>query len=347
MSQAGRLDHVHGWRGIATLAVVFQHAAQLVREAGHPLFNPLLYAINLGRFGVVTFFLLSGFVIRFSFRGETPLRSFAIGRFFRLYPAYWVSLPVLSWVAWVKGFPPDFKTILVNATMLQGFFGVYNIGPGYWTLYYEVSFYLFGVVLFLMGTLRDPRFGGPFALLALGLTLLPFATGAPISELPFFYALFLIGNLLHDAFVADSAVAKRWVAVLVPLAMAVGVVMGGVFVPVPNNANVYFKPLALASSMSVPIAVFVLVLWLKPAMGRTALYLGTISYSVYLFQDIGLHTLPRLISPRDWPATYFAGVFVLTLAVAALVVRLVEEPAVALGKNLARRIGPTSDRVAA
>jgi len=115
--------------------------------------------------------------------------------------------------------------------------------------------------------------------------------------------------------------------------MATGIVLGGAFVPVPNNANVYFKPLALASSMSLPIAVFVAVLWLKPRPGRVAMYLGTISYSLYLFQDIGLHVLPHVLSPRDWPLGYMAGVFALTILFAALVYRFVEAPMIAIGRR--------------
>jgi peptidoglycan/LPS O-acetylase OafA/YrhL len=331
-----RLDHVHGLRGIAALAVVFQHACQMVREGGHTVFDPLLDTINLGRFGVVLFFLISGLVIPFSFKGARPLRNFVVSRLFRLYPAYWLSIPVLSWVAAVKGYPPGFATILGNLTMMQGFWGGWNIGPGYWTLNYEMGFYVLCALLVALRLLGDPRVIGALVLVALVLALLPFASGlGTIREMPFFIGIFLLGTLLRAAFADGSIAARRWALLLVPLAMATGIVLGGAFVPVPNNANVYFKPLALASSMSLPIAVFVAVLWLKPRPGRVAMYLGTISYSLYLFQDIGLHVLPHVLSPRDWPMTYMAAVFALTLVVAALVYRFVEAPMIAIGRRLA------------
>lgn len=315
--------------------MVFQHACQMVREGGHAFFDPLLDTINLGRFGVVLFFLISGLVIPFSFRGARPLRNFAIGRLFRLYPAYWLSIPVLSWVAAVKGYPPGLATIVSNLTMMQGFWGGWNIGPGYWTLNYEMGFYFLCALLFALRLLGDPRVIGALVLAGLGVALLPFVTGlGTISETPFFIGIFLLGTLLRSAFAEGGAPARRWAFVLVPLAMATGVVLGGAFVPVPNNANVYFKPLALASSMALPIAVFVAVLWLKPRTGRVAMYFGTISYSLYLFQDIGLHVLPHLLSPREWPLTYMAGVFALTIVVAALVYRFVEVPMIAIGRRL-------------
>lgn len=334
-----RLDHVHGLRGLAALVVVFQHACQMVREAGHDWFDPLLDTINLGRFGVVLFFMISGLVIPFSFRGDRPLMNFAVSRLFRLYPAYWLSIPVLVWVASVKGVPTDLATVLGNMTMLQWLWGGWNIGPGYWTLNYEIGFYILAVALFALRLLGDPRLLGGLVLIALLAAMAPFVTAGagPISEMPFFVALFLLGVVLRDAFAKQSPAARRWAIVLVPLAMAAGILLGGVFVPVPNNANVYFKPLALASSMALPIGVFVLVLWLKPRPGRAIMYFGTISYSLYLFQDIGLHVLSHVIPPREWPVSYMAGVFALTVAVAALVYRFVEEPMIAIGRRVTHR----------
>lgn len=310
----------------------------MVREAGHHWFDPLLDTINLGRFGVVLFFMISGLVIPFSFRGQTPLRNFAVSRLFRLYPAYWLSIPVLAWVAAVKGVPVDLATVLGNLTMLQWLWGGWNIGPGYWTLNYEIGFYMLAVALFALRLLGDPRLLGGLVLIALLLALAPFATGVGrISEMPFFVALFLLGVLLRDVFAGESAAARHWAVLLVPLAIMTGVVLGGAFVPVPNNANVYFKPLALTSSMSLPIAVFVLVLWLKPRPGPAIMYCGTISFSLYLFQDIGLHVLPHVFSLRDWPLTYIVAVFALTFAVAALVYCCVEKPMIALGRRITHR----------
>ena len=333
-----RLDHVHGLRGLAALVVVFQHACQMVREAGHDWFDPLLDTVNLGRFGVALFFMISGLVIPFSFRGTTPLRNFAVSRLFRLYPAYWLSIPVLTWVAAVKGVPTDLPTILGNLTMLQWLWGGWNIGPGYWTLNYEIGFYMLAVALFALRVLGDPRLLGGLVLIALLLALAPFVGMAgQISEMPFFVALFLLGVLLRDVFVSGAVAAKRWAFVLVPLAIMTGIVLGGVLVPVPNNANVYFKPFAQASSMSLPIAVFVLVLWLKPQPGPAIMYCGTISFSLYLFQDIGLHVLPHVLSPREWPLSYMAGVFGLTFIVAALVYRFLEEPMIVIGRRITHR----------
>ena len=141
MASGKRLDHVHGLRGIAALMVVVQHAFEMARLGGSDLFAFSLSHVNFGRFGVVLFFLISGLVVPFSFRGDRPIRSFAISRFFRLYPAYWASIAVFLAIAIWQGAPIPGETIAANLTMLQTLWGQPNIGNAYWTLLYEMIFY--------------------------------------------------------------------------------------------------------------------------------------------------------------------------------------------------------------
>ena len=81
---------------------------------------------------------------------ETPPKGF-----FRLFPAYWLSIPVLALVAMTRGQFFDAATFLGNLTMMQGFWGGTNIGPGYWTLNFEMAFYLLCAFLFWRGWLKD------------------------------------------------------------------------------------------------------------------------------------------------------------------------------------------------
>lgn len=340
---AGRLTHLDGLRGIAALIVILQHAAQVVAEAGFGLFGPMLDAVNLGRFGVILFFLISGFVIPFSFRGPTPLRDFAISRFFRLYPAFWLSIPILAIVAATKGRAPDLPTFLANITMVQEWFGYANIGWGYWTLSYEMGFYLLCMLLFAGGALASARANALLLAAMIALTLLPFMRAGlgldagPIVEKWYFIAMFLAGMLLRRVVVEGSAEARRWATVLLPLLFGAGLLMGGLWLPVPSNGSIYFKPIALATSMALPLPLFYAVLRWRPQPGPLLIWFGTISYSLYLFQDVGLHLLPFLLPPGDAPLLFFAAVFAVTIAIAALVYRFVEAPMIAAGRRLTRR----------
>jgi peptidoglycan/LPS O-acetylase OafA/YrhL len=333
MQPRQRLDHVHGLRGIAALVVVLQHAFQMVQDAGVRYFEPLLMSINLGRFGVVLFFLISGLVIPFSIRGPDPLRGFAIGRFFRLYPAYWLSIPVLAVVWTAKGHPPNLTMIAANVTMLQGFWGIPDIGPGYWTLKFEVIFYVLCAVLCWRKLLDDVAFNAFAALACLVLALLPAALNAgDVLDTPFFVGMFLMGMLLRRGALGEKTPWTTYALVL--LSAATGVVMGGVVSPVPANGNFYFAPLALATGMALPVLVFAWILWRKPTPPRALMYLGTISYSLYLFQDIGLHLLPFVIAPGRWPITYVLAVVGLSLVIAVIVERWLERPMIAVGRRI-------------
>ena len=82
--------------------------------------------VNIGRFGVVAFFLVSGYIIPFSLERGGSVRRFAVGRFFRLYPLYWVSLVAILVIyqfqhdALDAGLPdPHVLHAVVNFTMIQ------------------------------------------------------------------------------------------------------------------------------------------------------------------------------------------------------------------------------------
>jgi peptidoglycan/LPS O-acetylase OafA/YrhL len=328
---------------MAALVVIMQHGLQLVQQSGIAMFRPLLESINLGRFGVILFFLISGLVIPYSFRGAKPLRNFAISRLLRLYPAYWLSIPLLTWVAYLSGSPTDAETFLGNFTMIQELIGIRSIGPGYWTLKFELTFYTMCLLLFAVGWLHKAVLN---ALIALGLLVAavipPILYGAAgVHESRFFFAMFFVGLLLRQALVEGDALA-RWSALFViPTCLGVGLVMGGLFFPVPLNSNPYFHPVALSSSMTLPLIMFVLVLRFPRTPSKAFMYLGTVSYSTYLFQDVGLLTLPRLVSPKVWPI-YLMGAVTITLLIASVVYRFVEKPMVDLGHKLTKRDGLTN-----
>ena len=79
----GRLSFLDFLRGIAALAVCFEHAGYRLwphfREVTHSYFS-------FGKFGLTAFFLTSGFVIPYSLERSNSLRRFWVNRFFRLYP---------------------------------------------------------------------------------------------------------------------------------------------------------------------------------------------------------------------------------------------------------------------
>ena len=319
--------------------VVLQHAFELARLGGSSLFDLSLDHVNLGRFGVVLFFLISGLVVPFSFRGDNPLRSFALSRFFRLYPAYWASIAVFLVIAIWQGSPIPGDKIAANLTMLQTLFGQANIGNAYWTLLYEMIFYGLCLLLCAGRMLRSANVIGTIAALCLLGSIMP-TPGAPPGDVVtvlYFFSLFFIGMILRLAFVEQDKAATAWAVLLVCGGTLTGMALGGAFFTVVENGNHFFPPIALVSAMALPIPLFVLALWLKPRPGKVLMFLGTVSYSVYLFQQPVLDLLSQVILPGQWPLVYPLAVVATVVAISAGVYRWVEKPMLELGKRLDRR----------
>lgn len=114
-------------RGIACMSVVFEH-----------YFSPKTYYFSFGNFGVIVFFLISGFIVTASTVRKTneTVFSFILLRIGRLYPAYIISVFFSYFV-----YSATNIDLLANLTMFQRFFGVSDINGVYWTLQIEWVFY--------------------------------------------------------------------------------------------------------------------------------------------------------------------------------------------------------------
>ena len=106
-----------------------------------------------GNLGVQLFFIISGFVIVQSLQGKT-LQEFAVGRFVRLYPLFWIVCTATFLVTVIV---PNVSHLtlggyLINMTMIpdvvNGYLGHGGlVDASYWTLTVELLFYV-GIGLF-------------------------------------------------------------------------------------------------------------------------------------------------------------------------------------------------------
>ncbi|MEU0119318.1 acyltransferase [Streptomyces bobili] len=179
-----------GWldalRGIAALVVVFDHSsyafmAEFRRE--------LMPEFNTSRYGIMVFFLVSGYIIPASLERRECVRTFWIGRVSRIYPL-WVAVITAVLAASMFGFAEirDFDgqsvaTVAVaHATLFQELLGTPNLLLVLWTLSYEMAFYLLVVALF---TVRLHKRSGTAAVSLAVLAAVSVAVGStlPVSAL--------------------------------------------------------------------------------------------------------------------------------------------------------------------
>ncbi|MXO70439.1 acyltransferase family protein [Alteraurantiacibacter buctensis] len=310
-----RLECLDALRGIAALLVVLQH----VLEQAVPHFV-LLQWCNIGRLGVFLFFLISGFVVPFSIRGDRPLRRFAISRAARLLPALWLSIAVM--LAFASATP---GVVLANMAMIARPLGLPELAGVYWTLTYELAFYLVVAGLFTCGLLRNARVVGLATLVLLAGVVPAVPTGYAGMLLNF--SLLLTGLLLRLALLEQDPRARPWAVAATVALLAAG--SGYALLFDGGNPRIDGLPRLTATLLAVPI--FLATVLRQPAAGRVPVFLGTISYSVYLFQEPVLRALHGLLAIDA--TLYVLAVPAATIAVASAVYFWVERPFIALGQR--------------
>ncbi|MEM9603955.1 MAG: acyltransferase [Pseudomonadota bacterium] len=155
--QPGRNPLLDVARLLAALAVVGYHytaygpANGLTGGSAFPGLEPLF---RYGYLGVPFFFLISGYVILQSAQRCTALQ-FAGLRALRLYPAYWLAVPIAAIAAHAVPAidPPSLQTLAINLTMVQGYLATPHVDGVYWTLTVELMFYAWVFGLLLVGRL--------------------------------------------------------------------------------------------------------------------------------------------------------------------------------------------------
>ncbi len=173
------LPGIEALRGVAALTVVAHHSFSLSPEyskAPQDRFTLAWVVDGFGLWGVMLFFMLSGYLLADTFwRTErADLRVYAIRRFFRIAPAYYVNLTILFmfFAAHRLVFSEQgAKQILANATFTHWLFpgtaSSLNVNGALWTLTIEMMLYAFLPLMALL--VRFNPWLGTAILIAVGL----------------------------------------------------------------------------------------------------------------------------------------------------------------------------------
>lgn len=336
-SRGERLVFIDVLRGFAALAVVLEHAFYL----GFPGYQEwALNCFDLGRFGVTLFLLLSGFVVPLSLERCGSNARFWVQRFFRLFPLYWLSIG-LAFVLFCAtgrypgaGGPPGTAVWLINLTMLQEFLRVPHVSGVFWTLTLELILYASFSIFYATGTLNryvGIAWLGIMGLLAVG-TLTPLVLGLRFpAGYAFLYLSALMGHVLHRRLVGQIGAGQTWT--LLAGLWAVGMLTAFInFHWFPHTSQAMSWGSVVACWAAAYGAFGAMWLLRRRALPGWMLFLGKVSYSIYL-----LHPVIMLSLPATLPGPVFvAATVVITVGVSALTFFLIEEPCLRLGKRLTR-----------
>lgn len=163
LSERPHLAALTSLRFVTALHVFLFHI-----EAAHILYapDPVRLVASVGYVGVNWFFILSGFILTYSYAGRTfALSSFWRARFARVYPAYFVSLclalplfiyvcfylpltPEQSWIATMRDHMVSFTFLAVVLMQAWVPAAALSVNPVGWSLSVEAFFYaLFPLLL--------------------------------------------------------------------------------------------------------------------------------------------------------------------------------------------------------
>ncbi|WP_375271944.1 acyltransferase family protein [Sphingomonas sp.] len=335
-----RIASIDALRGLAALCVLVQHGVQPI--VGNPGTAPSVSAwltgvtvnrFDLGRYGVILFFLISGYVVPFSLRGGHALRRFVVTRAARLYPAFWLSVAAMVLTA---GSATTGAQVAANLTMAPSLLGQPPLSGVYWSLFVELVFYALCAALFAAGLLR--RAGAVFAL-GLFCVALPLAgvwlrrcgIDVPIAYLGAHLSFLFAGTLMRIAAEYPDRATKGYVIVLTLAALSIMPILARQ----PDHAFTRSTPAGVLLAATAAATTFAVLHRSSVAMPAPLLRVGATSYSVYLFHIPVARVVARLVPPDGVAgAILYLGLTLSgTFAAAALVYARIEQPTIAWSKR--------------
>ncbi|CAN5461551.1 acyltransferase [soil metagenome] len=298
-TQRPGLHALTGLRFLAALYVMmFHYGAGFTRRAHFP--SHLSSFLERGNLGVVLFFMLSGFILLYSYKGNlqqgSDLYKFWVARIARLYPVYVLAIIIQGLETWSV---PHGKEFLIFPMLQSWTLAVSPFGYAWlvqaWSISVEAFFYCCFPIILLLYKRRHPRvflwsmafvsfvvmvaLQVPFAHPGLGDGWVATHFLLPVLALPGFFLGTLLGELFLDKKSTDPAsTSNDWITV-------VGLIPA--FVVISISADFYV--LSVAAVWFIGWGIYRLADGKGPLTyllsSRPLMLLGGASYSMYLLQS--------------------------------------------------------------
>lgn len=339
-----QLNSIQILRGIAALAVVAMHVRWNLHHYRVEPQSDLF--LDNGGSGVYLFFVLSGFIIAHATRRKQSATEYTLRRVLRIFPLYYAVLAAIVALAFMAGTLPALKDIFKSIFLLPA--NPYEAGPYYgypivlvsWTLTYEVFFYgIFLVAMAINHRLRSLIASCALVALSYFGQILVFGDASLAPNLPSIgglgywqhlifainpimlnFVLGMLAEFIYSQFNEDNEALKTAIRDISPLVIIIscwgfltyGDWLGPLGWGLPSFTLLLSVVLLEKTGVSFNFRWFV--------------YLGTISYSIYLTHPVVIEIVKPEYFSHFWQTGYtkFFAVIFLTIAVSHLTYKYIE-----------------------
>ncbi len=326
--QYKRFPELDALRGIAVLGVVLYHYT-VAYDIHFKINDPGKFHFIYGFLSVELFFIISGFVIFLTLENSKKKVDFLVSRFSRLYPAYWASIFLTIFIVLFFPVPTlghyKLLEVLANITMFQGFNKhIRLIDQVYWTLKFELTFYILMYILYLLNLLKHIRLIC-FPWLALSLLSVLFnIPGKKYFDVLFileFAPLFIAGINFYKLKLNNKDFISHLLIILSLLSE----------IPWVYHYDVNTASYGLSIAILIifyGVFYFFVLRGLSFLNNRILLFFGTISYSLYLLHNvIGYTVIFRLRAIWNYQLVYVPAAAAVVIALSVFVSYVIEKPA--------------------
>ncbi|MGQ7945112.1 acyltransferase family protein [Flavobacterium sp. WC2509] len=323
---SSRFFELDALRGLAAMAVVLFHYTYGI-DNGKNTFSANKFYFSYGYLGVDLFFLISGFVIFMTLdRTKRPF-DFVVSRFSRLYPAYWAAIiTTITLTSLLGAGDYSLKQIVVNITMFQYWLKIKDIDGAYWTLAVELTFYLIMWVLFVCKKLNYISFISIvwlFISAVFALFDVPFENYINVVFILKYAPLFIGGIAFYNMKTDEKNITNHILVILSYISICI------VFYSIHSDLVVY--PIVALFYVIFYLFVYEKLFFLN---NKVLLFLGSISYSVYLIhENVGIAIIKHLENIIDNQLFYLPITLSIILIAATIINKAIEKPALKWIRN--------------
>lgn len=323
--KSNRLESVDMLRGIAALSVCVFHFS-----VGNPALLSegfwLKRILSYGHLGVEMFFIISGFVIPYSLykinHQYKYTKSFLLRRILRVDPPYLATIVIIITLNYISMLSPyyrglpyhiDYYNLIIHFGYINTIVGQPWLSPVFWTLAIEFQFYLIMALIFPLIINKNYWISIPICLLFVS-TFFIFNNQSLVFSSSLFFVLGILTFYYHIAFLNKKIILTA-IALLILLIY-------------------HYNSIAV---LCVSIFTFLTIAFVKNWSNKYLLFLGSISYSVYLLHvTIGGRIIN--LSLNFLKGDYIRIMVILfslliTILISYLFYRTIELPSVILSKK--------------